>query len=184
MTDKNLNQGFTVIVNSPGNIIASGSENISMSNNFFCADVSCARRWEYAKTVEPIDITVAPPVQQEQSEQTEEDTPCRRQAADPSLLSPYVNDADLRNSYASRLSLCCTARNLGKVVCDMIFDGNVYLHREEAVKKKFIDGTLREYAICLTSGTSTDNIRHYINDAFGHRKREEERNQKLKPHVR
>lgn len=184
MTDKNLNQGFTVIVNSPGNIIASGSENISMSNNFFCADVSCARRWEYAKTVEPIDITVAPSSQPEQSEQTEEDTPCRRQAADPSLLSPYVDDADLRNSYASRLSLCCTARNLGKVVCAMIFDDNVFLHREEAVKKKFIDGTLREYAVCLTSGTSTENIRHYINDAFGHRKREEERNQKLKPHVR
>lgn len=179
MTEKKSNQGFTVIVNSPGNIVASGSENITMNNTFFGTDVSGIRHWERAEVVEPVGITAMPTVAEAQAD---EETPCRRRAADPSLLSPYIDNVALCSRYARRLSLCGTARELGVVVCDMIFDEDVFLHREEAVKRKFIDGTLREYAVGLTSGTSIYNIRYYIRAAVGDRELEEKR--KLKLHAR
>ena len=184
MTDKNVNQGFTIIVNSPGNIIAPGSKNITMNNSFFGTDASGIRRWERAEVVNPIDIADEQPstAVQPVEDKPVEDKPCRRQAADPSLLSPYVDDDALRSRYARRLSLCCTARELGAVVCDMISDEGVFLHREEAVRGRFIEDTLMMYAVRLTSGTTSSNIRKYINRAVERRELEEKR--KLNLHVR
>lgn len=176
--NKEKEKNFTVIVNSPGNIIASGSENITMNNNFFGTGASGIRRWERAEVVEPVETDGGQPVEVPPVE----NKPCRRRAADPSLLSPYIDDDALRSRYARRLSLCCTARELGAVVCDMIFDGGVFLHREEAVRRGFIGDTLMRYAVRLTSGATLSNIRKYINAAVNRRELEEKR--KLNLHVR
>ena len=181
MTDGNGEKGFTVIVNSPCNIIAQGSGNITVSNNnFFGTDG--IRHWGRTAAAAEVEVQPVADSPAEGGAVAEDSPHRRRQAADPSLLSPYVDDEALRRRYARRLSLCCTARELGAVVCDMISDEGVFLHREEAVRGRFIAGTLMGYAVRLTSGTTPSNIRKYINRAV--RRRELEEMRKLNLHVR
>lgn len=81
-------------------------------------------------------------------------------------LSIYINKAELPR-YLSMLSECYTATELAKVVVTMA-EQEPKLTAEEIVKARFIN-LLLPHAPQLTKGTSIDNIRQRINDAWSRR---------------
>lgn len=83
-------------------------------------------------------------------------------------LSIYIDKVNLPG-YLSLLGECRTATELAKVVISMV-EQEPRLTAEEMVKGRFIS-LLLPFASKLTKGTSVDNIRARINDAWSNRPR-------------
>lgn len=78
-------------------------------------------------------------------------------------LSIYINKVNIPG-YLAQISECQTATELAKVVMEM-YEQESRLTEEEIVKARFINQLL-PFATKLTKGTSVDNIRARINDAW------------------
>lgn len=83
-------------------------------------------------------------------------------------LSIYINKENIPG-YLSQIGECETATELAKVVVNMV-EQEPKLMKEEMVKARFIN-LLIPFAFKLTKGTSVDNIRARINDAWTNRPR-------------
>jgi len=81
-------------------------------------------------------------------------------------LSLYINKVNIPG-YLARIGECQTATELGKVVVKIV-EQEPGLTEEEMVKERFIKQLL-PFASKLTKGTSVDNIRARINDAWARR---------------
>lgn len=78
-------------------------------------------------------------------------------------LSIYINKENIP-SYLAQIGECQTATELAKVVVEMA-EHEPRLTAEEIVKARFISQLL-PFALKLTKGTSVDNVRARINDAW------------------
>lgn len=78
-------------------------------------------------------------------------------------LSIYINKENIP-SYLAQIGECQTASELAKVVVEMA-EREPRLTDEEIVKARFINQLL-PFALKLTKGTSVDNVRARINDAW------------------
>lgn len=78
-------------------------------------------------------------------------------------LSIYINKENIPD-YLAQIGECQTATELAKVVVEMA-EREPRLTAEEIVKGRFISQLL-PFALKLTKGTSVDNIRARINDAW------------------
>lgn len=83
-------------------------------------------------------------------------------------LSLYIDKVNIPG-YLARIGECLTATELGKVVVQMV-EREPGLTEDEMVKERFIKQLL-PFASKLTKGTSVDNIRARINDAWARRPR-------------
>lgn len=83
-------------------------------------------------------------------------------------LSIYINKENIPG-YLSRIGECQTATELAKVVVEMA-EHEPYLTDKEIVKARFISQLL-PFAFKLSKGTSIDNVRARINDAWMKRPR-------------
>ncbi|MBP3470745.1 MAG: hypothetical protein J6K41_00705 [Paraprevotella sp.] len=83
-------------------------------------------------------------------------------------LSIYINKENIPG-YLSQIGECQTATELAKVVVNMV-EQEPNLTKEEMVKGRFIS-LLIPFALKLTKGTSVDNIRARIIDAWAKRPR-------------
>ncbi len=83
-------------------------------------------------------------------------------------LSIYINKENIPG-YLSQIGECQTATELAKVVVNMV-EQEPNLTKEEMVKGRFIS-LLSPFALKLTKGTSVDNIRARIIDAWAKRPR-------------
>lgn len=81
-------------------------------------------------------------------------------------LSLYINKENIPG-YLAQIGECRTATELAKVVVQMV-EQEPRLTEEEMVKERFIKQLL-PFASKLTKGTSIDNIRARINDAWARR---------------
>lgn len=81
-------------------------------------------------------------------------------------LSIYINKENLPG-YLAQIGECQTATELAKVVVEMA-EHEPRLTAEEIVKSRFINLIL-PFAFKLTKGTSVDNVRARINDAWARR---------------
>lgn len=81
-------------------------------------------------------------------------------------LSLYINKEKLPG-YLAQISECQTATELAKVVVQIV-EQEPRLTEEEMVKGRFIEQLL-PFASKLTKGTSIDNLRARINDAWARR---------------
>lgn len=81
-------------------------------------------------------------------------------------LSIYINRENIPG-YLAQIGECQTATELAKVVVEMA-EHEPRLTAEEIVKSRFINLIL-PFAFKLTKGTSVDNIRARINDAWARR---------------
>ena len=81
-------------------------------------------------------------------------------------LSIYINKEHI-SSYLAQIGECQTATELAKVVVEMA-EQEPRLTAEEIVKARFIN-LLLPFAFKLSKGTSVDNIRARINDAWARR---------------
>ncbi len=88
--------------------------------------------------------------------------PAQPKPASP--LSIYINNVEVLARYTSLLAACTTAKHIGCVVVDMVKDPDVKLDKYLMVKREFIE---RRQPLA----PHVDNIRKYINDAWGKRKR-------------
>ena len=84
-------------------------------------------------------------------------------------LQLYINKVEVLKQYASRLSQCTTAGDIGKVVVDMRKDEAVRVDEYEAVKERFIN-VLLALAPNVTSGKTVSNVRQRIIDAWNRRR--------------
>lgn len=84
-------------------------------------------------------------------------------------LQLYINKVEVLKQYASRLSQCTSARDIGKIVVDMRKDEEVRVDDYEMVKERFIN-VLLTLAPHVTSGKTVSNVRQRINDAWDRRK--------------
>ena len=78
-------------------------------------------------------------------------------------LSIYINKENIPG-YLAQIGECQTATELAKVVVEMA-EHEPRLTAEEIVKARFISQLL-PFAFKLTKGTSVDNVRARINDAW------------------
>ena len=78
-------------------------------------------------------------------------------------LSIYINKEHIPG-YLAQIAECQTATELAKVVVEMA-EQEPHLTAEEIVKARFIN-LLLPFAFKLSKGTSVDNIRARINDAW------------------
>ena len=78
-------------------------------------------------------------------------------------LSIYINKENIP-AYLSQIGECQTATELAKVVVEMV-EREPRLTTEEIVKARFISQLL-PFALKLTKGTSVDNVRARIHDAW------------------
>lgn len=83
-------------------------------------------------------------------------------------LSLYINKVNIPG-YIARIAECRTATELAKAVVEMA-ELEPRLTTEEIVKGRFIR-LLLPFATNITKGTSIDNVRQRINDAWAHRPR-------------
>lgn len=83
-------------------------------------------------------------------------------------LSLYINKENIPG-YLAQIGECRTAAELGKLVVQIV-EQEDKLTKEEMVKARFIN-LLLPFASKLTTGTSIDNIRARINDAWEKRPR-------------
>ena len=81
-------------------------------------------------------------------------------------LSIYINKEHI-SGYLAQIAECQTATELAKVVVEMA-EQEPRLTAEEIVKARFIN-LLLPFAFKLSKGTSVDNIRARINDAWARR---------------
>ena len=81
-------------------------------------------------------------------------------------LSIYINKENIPG-YLAQIGECQTATELAKVVVEMA-EHEPRLTAEEIVKSRFINLIL-PFAFKLTKGTSVDNVRARINDAWARR---------------
>ena len=81
-------------------------------------------------------------------------------------LSIYINKEHIPG-YLAQIAECQTAPDLAKVVVEMV-EQEPRLTAEEIVKARFIN-LLLPFAFKLSKGTSVDNIRARINDAWARR---------------
>lgn len=96
-----------------------------------------------------------------------DDTPATEDSSpEADRLSLYIDKVNIP-SYLARIGECLTATELGKVVVQMV-EREPGLTEEEMVKERFIKQLL-PFASKLTKGTSVDNIRARINDAWARR---------------
>lgn len=84
-------------------------------------------------------------------------------------LQPYINSVESLRRYVARLSECLTATELAQVIAD-IKDHEPKVTKELMVKEKFIR-LLLPLAPNVTKGTTIDNIRARINDAWSRKPR-------------
>lgn len=84
-------------------------------------------------------------------------------------LQLYINKVEVLKQYASRLSHCTSASDIGKIVVDMRKDEEVRVDEYEMVKERFIN-VLLTLAPHVTSGKSVSNVRQRIIDAWDRRK--------------
>lgn len=84
-------------------------------------------------------------------------------------LQLYINKVEVLKQYASRLSQCTSAGDIGKIVVDMRKDEEVRVDDYEMVKERFIN-VLLTLAPHVTSGKTVSNVRQRINDAWDRRK--------------
>lgn len=82
-------------------------------------------------------------------------------------LSLYINNVEVLSEYVSKLSICATAKDMAKVVMDMVNDADVKVDQYLMVKQEFIE-VLQPLAPQVTTGIG--NIRKYINEAWIKRK--------------
>jgi hypothetical protein len=80
-------------------------------------------------------------------------------------LSPYIKDAKVLEHYLQKLSDCQTAKEVGLVVLEMVFDVNVNVDQYIMVKHAFIIHVIRA-AVNVKTGRSESNFRTYINEAW------------------
>ena len=86
-----------------------------------------------------------------------------------SRLCSYINKVEVLKQYASRLSQCTSASDIGKIVVDMRKDEEVRVDEYEMVKERFIN-VLLTLAPHVTSGKTVSNVRQRIIDAWDRRK--------------
>ena len=92
-----------------------------------------------------------------------EESPKEESIPEVDKLSIYINKVNIP-TYLSQIGECQTAAELAKVVVEMA-EQEPRLTAEEIVKARFISQLL-PFAHKLTKGTSVDNIRARINDAW------------------
>ena len=92
-----------------------------------------------------------------------EESPKEESIPEVDKLSIYINKVNIP-AYLSQIGECQTAAELAKVVVEMA-EQEPRLTAEEIVKARFISQLL-PFANKLTKGTSVDNIRARINDAW------------------
>jgi hypothetical protein len=85
------------------------------------------------------------------------------------VLQLYINKVEVLKQYASRLSQCTSASDIGKIVVDMRKDEEVRVDEYEMVKERFIN-VLLTLAPHVTSGKTVSNVRQRIIDAWDRRK--------------
>lgn len=87
---------------------------------------------------------------------------------DVSRLRTYIYKVEVLSEYIGRLSACKSAKELGAIVIDMVYDDRTTVDSYTMVKKEFIE-ILQPLVPQVTTGI--DNIRYYINEAWENRKR-------------
>lgn len=95
------------------------------------------------------------------------ENPDPKHSPEATRLSLYINNVEVLSEYVSKLSICATAKDMAKVVMDMVNDADVKLDQYQMVKQEFIE-VLQPLAPQVTTGIS--NIRKYINEAWIKRK--------------
>ena len=99
-----------------------------------------------------------------------EESPKEESIPEVDKLSIYINKVNIP-TYLSQIGECQTAAELAKVVVEMA-EQEPRLTAEEIVKARFINQLL-PFANKLTKGTSVDNIRARINDAWTKRPKQQ-----------
>ena len=99
-----------------------------------------------------------------------EESPKEESIPEVDKLSIYINKVNIP-TYLSQIGECQTAAELAKVVVEMV-EQEPRLTAEEIVKARFISQLL-PFANKLTKGTSVDNIRARINDAWTKRPKQQ-----------
>ncbi len=84
-------------------------------------------------------------------------------SADESSLSAYFFDEELLNRYVQRIGVCCSARDLARVLVDMVSDPSVSIDREQVVKRSFLEVVL---SMAPRIATGVDNLRYSVNDVL------------------
>ena len=95
-----------------------------------------------------------------------EESPKEKSFPEVDKLSIHINRENIP-SYLAQIGECQTATELAKVVVEMA-EHEPRLTAEEIVKSRFINLIL-PFAFKLTKGTSIDNVRARINDAWERR---------------
>lgn len=98
-----------------------------------------------------------------------ENQACDDLSPDALRLQPYISNVESLRHYTARLSECRSATELAQVIVG-IKDREPKITEELMVKEKFIK-LLLPLAPNVTKGTTTDNIRARINDAWSRKPR-------------